>query len=51
MMKWIFCLAASLCLATLAHAGKLLPVPKTYGRPPKYKAIESAPGHYVKTKA
>ena len=33
------------------HAGKLLPVPKTYGRPPKYKAIESAPGHYVKTKA
>jgi polyhydroxyalkanoate synthase subunit PhaC len=32
------------------HAGKLVPAPKTYGRG-RYKAIEPAPGRYVKAKA
>jgi polyhydroxyalkanoate synthase len=32
------------------HAGKLIPAPKSYGRG-KYKAIEPAPGRYVKAKA
>ena len=33
------------------HAGKLIPAPKTYGKGAKYKAIEPAPGRYVKQKA
>ncbi len=33
------------------HAGKLVPAPKTYGKGAKYKAIEPAPGRYVKAKA
>jgi polyhydroxyalkanoate synthase len=33
------------------HAGKQIPAPKTYGKPKKYKAIEPAPGRYVKAKA
>lgn len=33
------------------HAGKLIPAPKTYGRGAQYKAIEPAPGRYVKQKA
>ncbi|MFZ3139644.1 PHA/PHB synthase family protein [Polaromonas sp.] len=33
-----------------AHAGKLVAAPKTYGSR-KYKAIEAAPGRYVKAKA
>lgn len=33
-----------------AHAGKQVPAPKTYGKG-KYKAIEAAPGRYVKAKA
>ncbi|MBV5291253.1 MAG: class I poly(R)-hydroxyalkanoic acid synthase [Curvibacter lanceolatus] len=33
------------------HAGKLVPAPKTYGKGAKYKAIEPAPGRYVKQKA
>jgi len=33
-----------------SHAGKQIPAPKTYGRG-KYKAIEAAPGRYVKVKA
>ncbi|MEY4364139.1 MAG: Poly-beta-hydroxybutyrate polymerase [Pseudomonadota bacterium] len=33
-----------------AHAGKTVPAPKTVGRG-KYKAIEPAPGRYVKAKA
>ncbi|MDO8448219.1 MAG: class I poly(R)-hydroxyalkanoic acid synthase [Rhodoferax sp.] len=33
-----------------AHAGKQIPAPKTYGKG-KYKAIEAAPGRYVKAKA
>ena len=33
------------------HAGKLVPAPKTYGKARKYKAIEPAPGRYVKQKA
>lgn len=32
------------------HAGKMVPAPKTYGRG-RYKAIEPAPGRYVKVKA
>ncbi|MES2999319.1 MAG: class I poly(R)-hydroxyalkanoic acid synthase [Pseudomonadota bacterium] len=32
------------------HAGKLIAAPKTYGKG-KYKAIEPAPGRYVKAKA
>jgi polyhydroxyalkanoate synthase len=32
------------------HAGKQIPAPKTYGKG-KYKAIEAAPGRYVKAKA
>ena len=32
------------------HAGKQIPAPKTYGKG-KYKAIEPAPGRYVKAKA
>jgi polyhydroxyalkanoate synthase len=33
------------------HAGKQVPAPKTYGKGAKYKAIEPAPGRYVKAKA
>ena len=33
------------------HAGKQIAAPKTYGKGPKYKAIEPAPGRYVKAKA
>ncbi|MEJ8840337.1 PHA/PHB synthase family protein [Ramlibacter sp. AN1133] len=33
------------------HGGKQVPAPKTYGRGTKYKAIEPAPGRYVKAKA
>jgi polyhydroxyalkanoate synthase subunit PhaC len=33
------------------QAGKQIPAPKTYGRAGKYKAIEPAPGRYVKAKA
>lgn len=40
MMKWIFCLAASLCLATLAHAGKLLP-PQYAGVPLQPEVIQT----------
>nr|WP_245968745.1 class I poly(R)-hydroxyalkanoic acid synthase [Tibeticola sediminis] len=34
-----------------AHAGDSIPAPKTYGRGRKYRAIEPAPGRYVKAKA
>ena len=34
-----------------SHAGKQVPAPKTYGKAPKYKAIEPAPGSYVQAKA
>ncbi len=34
----------------VSHAGKQIPAPKTYGKG-KYKAIEAAPGRYVKAKA
>ena len=33
------------------HAGKQVAAPKTYGKGTKYKAIEPAPGRYVKAKA
>ncbi len=33
------------------HAGKLVPAPKSYGKGANYKAIEPAPGRYVKAKA
>ena len=33
------------------HAGKQMAAPKTYGKGVKYKAIEPAPGRYVKAKA
>jgi polyhydroxyalkanoate synthase len=33
-----------------SHAGKQIPAPKTYGKG-KYKAIENAPGRYVKARA
>jgi len=33
-----------------SHAGKQVAAPKSYGRG-KYKAIEAAPGRYVKAKA
>ncbi len=33
------------------HAGKQIPAPKGYGKGVKYKAIEPAPGRYVKAKA
>jgi polyhydroxyalkanoate synthase len=33
------------------HAGKQIAAPKTYGKGAKYKAIEPAPGRYVKAKA
>ena len=33
------------------HAGKQVPAPKSYGKAPKYKVIEPAPGSYVKAKA
>nr|WP_309246590.1 class I poly(R)-hydroxyalkanoic acid synthase [Ramlibacter montanisoli] len=33
------------------HAGKQIPAPKGYGKGAKYKAIEPAPGRYVKAKA
>ena len=33
------------------HAGKQIAPPKTYGKGAKYKAIEPAPGRYVKAKA
>jgi polyhydroxyalkanoate synthase len=32
-------------------AGKQIPAPKAYGKGTKYKAIEPAPGRYVKAKA
>jgi len=34
-----------------SHAGKQIAPPKTYGKGAKYKAIEPAPGRYVKAKA
>ncbi|MDB5859641.1 MAG: phbC [Ramlibacter sp.] len=34
-----------------AHAGKQIAAPKTYGKGAKYKAMEPAPGSYVKAKA
>ncbi|NML45881.1 class I poly(R)-hydroxyalkanoic acid synthase [Ramlibacter sp. G-1-2-2] len=34
-----------------SHAGKQIAAPKTYGKGAKYKAIEPAPGRYVKAKA
>ena len=34
-----------------SHAGKQVAAPKTYGRGTKYKAMEPAPGSYVKAKA
>ncbi len=34
-----------------AHAGKQISAPKTYGRGAKFKAIEPAPGSYVKQKS
>jgi polyhydroxyalkanoate synthase subunit PhaC len=33
------------------HAGKQIAAPKTYGKGVKFKAIEAAPGRYVKVKA
>ena len=33
------------------HAGKQIAAPKTYGKGVKFKAIEAAPGRYVKAKA
>ena len=33
------------------HGGKQVPAPKAYGKGAKYKAIEPAPGRYVKAKA
>ena len=33
------------------HAGKQIAAPKTYGKAGKFKAIEAAPGRYVKAKA
>jgi polyhydroxyalkanoate synthase len=33
------------------HAGKQIAAPKTYGKGTKYKAVEPAPGTYVKAKA
>jgi polyhydroxyalkanoate synthase len=33
------------------HGGKQIPAPKAYGKGAKYKAIEPAPGRYVKAKA
>ncbi|RZI96759.1 MAG: class I poly(R)-hydroxyalkanoic acid synthase [Variovorax sp.] len=33
------------------HAGKQIPAPKAYGKGTTYKAIEPAPGRYVKAKA
>ncbi|HEX7890583.1 MAG TPA: class I poly(R)-hydroxyalkanoic acid synthase [Ramlibacter sp.] len=33
------------------HAGKQVAAPKTYGKGSKYKAIEPAPGRYVKARA
>jgi polyhydroxyalkanoate synthase len=33
------------------HAGKHIAAPKTYGKATQYKAIETAPGRYVKAKA
>jgi polyhydroxyalkanoate synthase len=33
------------------HSGKLIAAPKTYGKGAKFKAIEPAPGRYVKQKA
>ena len=33
------------------HAGKQVAAPKTYGKGTKFKAIETAPGRYVKAKA
>ncbi|GAA4421487.1 class I poly(R)-hydroxyalkanoic acid synthase [Acidovorax lacteus] len=34
-----------------SHAGRQVPAPKTYGKAPSFKAIEPAPGRYVKQKA
>jgi polyhydroxyalkanoate synthase len=33
------------------HAGRQVAAPKAYGKSPKYKVIEPAPGRYVKAKA
>jgi polyhydroxyalkanoate synthase len=33
------------------HAGKQITAPKTYGKGTQFKAIEAAPGRYVKAKA
>lgn len=34
-----------------SHAGKQIAAPKNYGKSPQFKAIEPAPGRYVKQKA
>ena len=33
------------------HAGKQIAAPKGYGRAPQFKALETAPGSYVRQKA
>lgn len=33
------------------HAGKQIPAPKDYGKKPRYKVLEAAPGSYVKQRA
>jgi len=39
------------CAWLKSHAGKQIAAPKTYGKGSKFKAIEPAPGSYVKQKA
>jgi polyhydroxyalkanoate synthase len=44
-------LVARLGRLAQGHAGKQVAAPKSYGKGAKYKAIEPAPGRYVKAKA
>ncbi|MBS0390721.1 MAG: class I poly(R)-hydroxyalkanoic acid synthase [Proteobacteria bacterium] len=39
------------CAWLASHGGKQIAAPKSYGKAPHYKAIEAAPGRYVKQKA
>ncbi|MDU7587853.1 MAG: alpha/beta fold hydrolase, partial [Acidovorax sp.] len=39
------------CAWLAGHAGKQVAAPKSYGKAPHFKAIEPAPGRYVKQKA
>ena len=47
----LICASAGAADCTSCHAGKQVPAPKGYGKGSAFKAMEPAPGRYVKAKA